>query len=125
MLRIILFSILIVFVARALAKIWRGLMEGLDGRSYADRASGVPSRGAQMVRDPVCGTFVLPERAVAVDVRGQRRYFCSTRCRDAFRDDSSMNLPGGSGRDTHRSSPGQGDGPERAGHSSSPSRGAA
>jgi uncharacterized protein len=105
MLRILLFSILIVFVARALAKIWRGLMEGLDGRSYADRT---PARGAQMVRDPVCGTFVLPNRAVTLAAGGQTQYFCSARCRDEYRRD-----PRGSTS------------PERDGQGSSSSRGAA
>jgi uncharacterized protein len=102
--RIILFSILLIFVARALAKLWRGLMEGLDGRSYADR---VPARGAQMVRDPVCGTFVLPQRAVMLETGRERQYFCSTRCRDAYGSDSRGSAS-----------------PERGGQSSS-SRGAA
>jgi YHS domain-containing protein len=45
----------------------------------------VPTRGVQMVRDPVCGTFVLPDHAVSIaDGRG-RVYFCSARCRDAYR----------------------------------------
>jgi len=38
-----------------------------------------------MVRDPVCGTFVLPERALVVSDGRQRVYFCSSRCRDAYR----------------------------------------
>ncbi len=99
MLRILLFAILIVFVARALAKIWRGLMEGLDGRSYADP---VPSRRAQMVRDPVCGTFVLPDRSLSVGTGADRRYFCSTRCRDEYHHDSrgtgSTERPRGTGQ---------------------------
>jgi uncharacterized protein len=82
MLRILLFAILIVFVARALAKVWRGLMEGLDGRSYTGRT---PVRSARMVRDPVCGTFVLPDNALVLNSGNQQHYFCSTRCRDAFR----------------------------------------
>jgi YHS domain-containing protein len=102
MARILLFAILIVFVARALAKLWRGLMEGLDGRSYADR---VPTRRAQMVRDPVCGTFVLPDAALVLENGRERQYFCSTQCRDQYRRGSA--------------------GPERGTHGSSPSRGAA
>jgi len=38
-----------------------------------------------MVRDPVCGTFVLPERAISVTVGRQQVFFCSLACRDAYR----------------------------------------
>jgi YHS domain-containing protein len=118
MLRVLLFAVLIVFVARALAKIWRGVMEGLDGRSYAD---GAAVRATQMVRDPVCGTFVLPDRAVVLDARGQKLYFCSTRCRDDFRADPARHLTEGPERGS-RSAPSRGaEGPER-GHPFTASR---
>jgi YHS domain-containing protein len=42
-----------------------------------------------MARDPVCGTYVVPERAVALnDVStgaAGRVFFCSTACRDQYR----------------------------------------
>jgi YHS domain-containing protein len=38
-----------------------------------------------MVRDPVCGTFVVPERAVSLSVGREIVYFCSVACRDAYR----------------------------------------
>jgi YHS domain-containing protein len=38
-----------------------------------------------MVRDPVCGTFVLPDRALAISDARQRVYFCSEACRDTYR----------------------------------------
>jgi YHS domain-containing protein len=39
-----------------------------------------------MQRDPVCGTFVVPERAIALSgSRGERLYFCSIECRDKYR----------------------------------------
>jgi YHS domain-containing protein len=38
-----------------------------------------------MVRDPVCGTFVVPERAVTL-VNGRTTInFCSEACRDKYR----------------------------------------
>jgi YHS domain-containing protein len=45
----------------------------------------VPRRGVQMVRDPVCGTFVVPDRALMLLVGRQPIYFCSTACRDKYR----------------------------------------
>ena len=42
-------------------------------------------RGVNMVRDPVCGTFLLPERAVTLGDARRRVFFCSTTCRDKYR----------------------------------------
>ena len=41
--------------------------------------------GVQMVRDPVCGTFVLPDRAVTFVDGRTHLFFCSDACRDAYR----------------------------------------
>jgi YHS domain-containing protein len=38
-----------------------------------------------MVRDPVCGTYVIPDRAVPLLDGSQRVYFCSATCRDKYR----------------------------------------
>jgi YHS domain-containing protein len=38
-----------------------------------------------MVRDPVCGTFVVPDRAVRLTDGREPVFFCSTACRDKFR----------------------------------------
>ena len=46
--------------------------DGPAGRRVHE-AGSVPQRGVQMVRDPICGTFVVPERAVALSHRGDDR----------------------------------------------------
>jgi len=38
-----------------------------------------------MARDPVCGTYVVPERAVTMADGPRLICFCSTTCRDKFR----------------------------------------
>ena len=83
MARALLFFVLFVFLARAISQLWRGLVQGIQGPPQ-DRPS-VPTRGVQMVRDPVCGTFVVPDRAVTLSVGRQQLYFCSPSCRDAYR----------------------------------------
>src|SRR5262249_6869261 len=63
LLRLALFVILAFFVARAF---WR-LLDGIvEGASRGSRGSQVPQRGVQMFRDPVCGTFVVADRAVTL-----------------------------------------------------------
>jgi YHS domain-containing protein len=84
LLRVALFIILAFVVSRAFWRLLDGIIDGASGRPRGGRG-GVPDRSVQMVRDPVCGTFLLPDRAVTIaDGRGQV-YFCSTACRDKYR----------------------------------------
>jgi YHS domain-containing protein len=83
LLRLGLILILCVFIARAFWNMVDGLIEGMTGRPRG--GSGVPQQGVQMVRDPVCGTFVLPARAVSMPDGRTQLFFCSTTCRDKYR----------------------------------------
>jgi YHS domain-containing protein len=83
LLRLILFIVLALFVARAFWRLMDGVIEGLRGPSGSGKRT--PARGVHMVRDPVCGTFVLPDRAVSIADGHQRIYFCSAACRDKYR----------------------------------------
>jgi YHS domain-containing protein len=80
LLRLLLFLLLMVVVMQALVRIASGFMDGLSGRSSRGR-SRVPTKGTAMVRDPVCGTFVVQSRALTA-VRGRHTaWFCSEDCR--------------------------------------------
>ncbi len=57
----------------------------------AGRVSGVreaqPRRaraGGALVRDPVCGTYLDPARALRTRTGGTTRYFCSRKCQQSF-----------------------------------------
>jgi len=81
MFRLILFLILAVFVARAF---WRVVDSAIEGITGQPPGAQTPKRVASMVRDPVCGTFVLPERAVTIAGSCPRVFFCSESCRDTY-----------------------------------------
>ena len=82
LLRLALFIILAFFVGRAF---WR-LLDGIvEGASRGSRGNRVPQRGMQMARDPVCGTFVVTERALSLSAGGSTVYFCSDTCRDKYK----------------------------------------
>jgi YHS domain-containing protein len=83
MLRVALFIIFFFVVARAFWRLFDGIVDGIARASQPE--GDVPRRGVQMVRDPVCGTFVLPDTAVTLVDGRSRVYFCSDACRDAFR----------------------------------------
>jgi YHS domain-containing protein len=82
MLRVALLLVLIVFIARAFWRLVDGLLAGLSGKPSSTRAV---KRGVQMVRDPVCGVFVIPDRAVMITDGRRQLFFCSTNCRDRYR----------------------------------------
>ena len=82
MFEVVFYVVLLLFIGRAALSLWGGIKEGLRGPGPS---GGVPRRGVQMVRDPVCGTFVVPDRAVALMVGRDHLYFCSTTCRDKYR----------------------------------------
>jgi YHS domain-containing protein len=80
----LLWLILSAVIVRAVWRLVDGVLHGMTARP-SSRGAGVPARGVQMVRDPVCGTYVLPERAVSLTHGSRQVYFCSAACRDKYR----------------------------------------
>ena len=84
MARMLLFLVLSIILSRMFWRIAASFMEGLTGAQRRP-SGGPPQQGVQMVRDPVCGTFVVPERAVTLHDGRARVFFCSDACRDKYR----------------------------------------
>lgn len=64
--------------------IWRfvsGVIEGATGKSKVSKPKGV-----SLVKDPVCGIFVVRSRAVTIKRDGIVKYFCSDQCRRKYLD---------------------------------------
>jgi len=91
MFRALVISIILTVALRVILSTYSAFMEGLRGSGSDSRqgrgraAEQQPREAVHMARDPVCGTFVVPERAVSVAVGRERVYFCSEKCRDAYR----------------------------------------
>jgi YHS domain-containing protein len=79
MVGLVLRVILVILVVRAIWRLIAGISRGLSESS--DRRQ---NPAVALVRDPVCGTYVLPGRALAARDGALVRYFCSERCRDEF-----------------------------------------
>ena len=79
-LRTLLLFILITLALRALRRFLSGVMQGAssDGgvRPRVRRPSAV-----KMVADPVCGTYVIPGKALQLSRGRDTFYFCSDTCR--------------------------------------------
>jgi YHS domain-containing protein len=71
--------LLLLFVLlRALSRLWQGILQGMQ----APRER--PPSAVPLARDPVCGTFVVPARALTGGTGADLRYFCSENCRRTY-----------------------------------------
>ncbi|MBI4478090.1 MAG: transcriptional regulator [Acidobacteria bacterium] len=76
------FLLILVMIALFLRAVWRLVVGIVDGAASTGR--GRSARGVPMVRDPVCGTFVVRSRALAAQFGDRTEYFCSEECRRKY-----------------------------------------
>jgi YHS domain-containing protein len=78
-----LFRLLVILLfVRILGRFVSAMVRGYRGQ-FVDTPRARPKGARELVRDPVCGTFVASDRALAATVAGETRHFCSPSCRDA------------------------------------------
>lgn len=80
-LRLFLFVVLALLAVRVVGRFLGGLNEGV--RRGAPRATA-GSTPVKMTKDPVCGTFVVPGKALSATADGATVWFCSEQCRETF-----------------------------------------
>jgi YHS domain-containing protein len=62
--------------------LWKVAQATLQGMGY--QRPGETGQSVGLVRDPTCGTFVLPSSAVTSGSGSNTRYFCSEKCRSDY-----------------------------------------
>ena len=70
--------LLLLFILRAISRLVRGIVQGMHP-PLPEQPTAVP-----LARDPVCGTFVVPSRAVTTGSGSDLRCFCSEKCRRIY-----------------------------------------
>jgi len=75
--------IVIYLIFRGISRFLAGLQEGLHG-PRGDRPRATPPPAVPLARDPVCGTYVVPSRALTSGSGAETRFFCSEHCRRAY-----------------------------------------
>jgi uncharacterized protein len=73
--------IVILLILRALWMLIKGILEGAG---YG-RVGSVPPPSVKLVRDPICGVFVMPSKALTARSGNETAYFCSEECRRRWR----------------------------------------
>lgn len=84
LLRVVLFFILATLLVRAAARFLGGLVQGANGPTAPPRPSRQTDVPVKMAKDPVCGTFVVPGKALSLASGRDTVWFCSEACREAF-----------------------------------------
>ncbi len=82
-LRAFLFFVMVLLLVRAFGRLFGGFADGArGGQRGAGRAQ--PATPVKMIKDPVCGPFVVPGKALSLSAGGATHWFCSERCRSQF-----------------------------------------
>ncbi|MFN7978189.1 MAG: hypothetical protein U0P30_08645 [Vicinamibacterales bacterium] len=84
LLRIVLLFILATLLVRAVGRFLGGLVQGAAGPAAPPRPSRPVDVPMKMAKDPVCGTFVVPGKALSLASGRDTVWFCSEACREAF-----------------------------------------
>lgn len=54
------------------------------GAPQGKRGGGDDSEEAELIKDPHCGAYFLRHQGVWARIDGEKLYFCSPQCRDAY-----------------------------------------
>lgn len=79
MARLIIWAVIILVLARLAWLVLRGVFEGLGYQPPRSKGQSVG-----LVRDPVCGVFIVPSKALTSGTGSETRYFCSEKCRQDY-----------------------------------------
>lgn len=85
MTRVILLIFLILAAARFIWRVLDSLMRAASGPASPGARGGGPPASVKMLPCPVCGTYVVPGKAISAASGGAPVYFCSEKCRGEYR----------------------------------------
>ena len=82
LIRTLLLFLFFLFLARAAWRLIEGVARGAMGGDAPGQARRpAPPAAVKMSQCPVCGTYVVPGKALTGVVRGQVVHYCSEACR--------------------------------------------
>lgn len=85
MARFILLFILVLAFARFFWRLIEVVIRGTTGAPPAGaRRGGGPPASVKMQPCPICGTYVVPGKAISAASGGATVYFCSDKCRAEY-----------------------------------------
>ena len=83
--RTLLLFLLMLALARALMRFVGGVVQGASSQAGpAGRTPPTTRVPKKMIQDPVCGTYVLPGKALELSRGRETVFFCSDACRQKY-----------------------------------------
>jgi len=82
--RFLLLFVLFVVIARTFWRFVDAIVRGASGAAPAGRRAGGPPASVKMQQCPVCGTYVVPGKAIELSGGTTPIYFDSEKCRAEF-----------------------------------------
>lgn len=76
--------VLLLIVLRLVWRFVAGLIDGIAGSAKARGPVGAGPGPVPLVKDPVCGTYVVRDKALTASAEGHTIWFCSERCREQW-----------------------------------------
>ena len=84
MIRAILITLVVLLLLRAVWRLLGGIVQGAASAGPASGHRPAAPPAVKMARDPICGTYVVPGKALELATGRETMYFCSARCRDEW-----------------------------------------
>jgi YHS domain-containing protein len=76
--------VLLLIVVRLVWRFFAGVVDGIAGPGRVRGPVGAAPGPVPLVKDPVCGTYVVREKALTAWAGGHTVWFCSERCREQW-----------------------------------------
>ena len=84
MARLLLLFVLFVVIARTFWRFVDGVVRGASGPAPQGGRRAGPPAAVKMQQCPVCGTYVVPGKAISIVSGGSPIYFDSEKCRAEY-----------------------------------------
>jgi YHS domain-containing protein len=81
MTKLIVTLVLLIIIGRM---VWRFMYAIFEGAGMLKEPQNRERTAVKLVRDPVCGVFVVPSQALTSGSGTSSRYFCSEKCRQQW-----------------------------------------
>ena len=81
MTKLIVYLVLLIIIGRI---VWRFMYAIFEGAGMLKEPRERERAAVKLVRDPVCGVFVVPSQALTSGSGTSTRYFCSEKCRQQW-----------------------------------------
>lgn len=82
--RFILFLVLAMVIARTFWRFIEAILRGASGAAASGHRASGPPASVKMQQCPVCGTYVVPGKAISMVSGGNQIFFDSEKCRARY-----------------------------------------